>query len=99
MVTSGCRISEATALTPGEVDTVKGTVRIIKAWKKIPGGVDAKYETRCTEEPEVEQDGVRPQSILDQLDCSHEYLFTTTTKGLPIRAYSWRTNVWMPSVG
>ncbi|OBG38118.1 site-specific integrase [Mycobacterium sp. E3198] len=97
LVASGCRISEATALTPGDVDTARETVRITKAWKRIPGGVDAKYELGAPKSRRSNRTVAVPKSILEQLDYSKEYLFTTT-KGLPIRVYSWRTNVWMPSV-
>ena len=97
LVASGCRFSEATALTPADVDRVKGTVRITKAWKRIPGGVETKYEMGAPKSRRSTRTVNVPSSILEQLDNSHEYLFTTT-KGEPIRVYSWRSNVWMPSV-
>ena len=44
LVASGCRFSEATALTPSDVDRVNNTVRISKAWKRTPGSDEGKYE-------------------------------------------------------
>ncbi len=38
-----------------------------------------------------------PTSVLDPLDYSHEWLFTTTGGG-PVRLYSWRSNVWYQSL-
>jgi integrase len=40
LVASGCRFSEATALTPADVDAVNGTVRIAKAWKRTETGYE-----------------------------------------------------------
>jgi integrase len=93
LVASGCRFSEATALTPTDIDAVNGTVRISKGWKRTPSG----YEIG---QPKTQR-SVRtinvPASVLAELDFSHEWLFTNSQGG-PIRLYSWRTNVWLPSL-
>jgi integrase len=93
LVGSGCRFSEATALTPTDIDVVNGTVRITKAWKKTPSGYEiGQPKTRRS----VRTINV-PVSVLAELDFSHEWLFTNSQGG-PIRLYSWRTNVWVPSL-
>jgi integrase len=93
LVGSGCRFSEATALTPADINVVNGTVRITKAWKKTPGG----YEIG---QPKTQR-SVRtvdvPASLLSDLNFNHDWLFTNSAGG-PIRLYSWRTNVWVPSL-
>ena len=38
-----------------------------------------------------------PESVLDNLDLDHEYVFTNSQGGA-VRLYSWRSNVWVPSV-
>jgi integrase len=93
LVASGCRASEALALKPSDVDREAGTVRITRAWKRAGSG----YELG----PPKTKKSVRtinlPASVLDQLDYTGEWLFTTT-KGQPIRLYSWRSNVWSKSL-
>jgi integrase len=93
LVASGCRFSEATALTPADVDAVNDTVRIIKAWKRTETGYEMGHpKTRRS----VRTINV-PTSVLDNLEFSHDWLFTISEGG-PIRVYSWRTNVWVPSL-
>jgi|GEM_PF-2125118 len=92
LVASGCRFSEATALTPADIDRVNGTVRISRAWKRIDDGYEmGQPKTRRS----VRTINV-PTLVLDKLDYSREWLFTNSAGG-PIRLYSWRTNVWGPS--
>ena len=97
LVASGCRFSEATALMPGDVDRANNTVRVSRAWKRLPGGGESKYELG---QPKTRR-SIRtinvPASVLDKLDYSNEFLFLNSDGG-PIRIYSWRTNVWVPSL-
>lgn len=92
LVASGCRFNEAAALKPSDVDRTAGTVRIARAWKQDG--------TRYTMGPPKTKKSNRTISVdkfvLDQLDYSGEWLFTTT-KGGPIRLSTWRTNVWNKS--
>lgn len=92
LVASGCRFNEAVALKPSDVNRTDNTVRIARAWKQDG--------TRYTMGPTKTQKSNRtinvPKTVLDGLDYSHEWLFTTT-KGEPIRLSSWRTNVWIKS--
>jgi len=92
LVASGCRFNESTALKPSDVSRADNTVRIARAWKQDG--------TRYTMGPPKTQKSNRtvnvPKTVLDELDYSGEWLFTTT-KGKPIRLSSWRTNVWNKS--
>jgi integrase len=98
LVASGCRFSEATALTPADIDAVNCTVRITKAWKRTPGSGEAKYEIG----PPKTRRSVRtiniPASVIEELDLTHDWVFVNSNGG-PIRIYSWRANVWVPSLG
>lgn len=93
LVASGCRFSEATALTPADVDVVNATVRITKAWKRTESG----YEMGQPKSRRSRRTINVPTLVLDKLDFSHDWLFTNSEGG-PIRLYSWRTNVWVPSL-
>lgn len=97
LVASGCRFSEATALTPADVDRATNTFRITKAWKTVPDGNDARYELGQPKTKRSNRTVDVPPHVLDCLDYSREWLFTNSHGG-PIRLYSWRANVWAPSV-
>jgi integrase len=98
LVSSGCRFSEATALTPADVDAVKGTVRVNKAWKRVPrGGDEGRYELGQPKTRRSIRTVNVPATVLSQLDLDQSWLFTNSQGG-PIRLYSWRTNVWVPSL-
>jgi integrase len=92
LVASGCRFNEATALKPSDVNRAENTVRIARAWKQDG--------TNYTMGPPKTRKSNRtinvPKTVLDQLDYTNEWLFTTT-RGEPIRLSSWRTNVWNKS--
>jgi integrase len=99
LVSSGCRISEATALRPSDVDRTKNSVRISRAWKRGPGGY--------TIGPPKTQRSIRtinlPAAVLDELDYSGLWLFTNPgtgnrADGGPVRAPNFRANVWYPAV-
>ncbi|MGV0066263.1 tyrosine-type recombinase/integrase [Mycobacterium colombiense] len=93
LVASGARFSEATALTPADVDRVNATVRISKAWKRTPDG----YELGQPKTRRSIRTVSLPTALLDRLNYDHEYLFTNSDLG-PIRIYSFRSNVWYPSL-
>ncbi len=97
LVTSGCRFSEATALTPADVDQANNTIRIHKAWKRIPDGDGDRYELGQPKTRRSVRSVSIPATVIDNLDLDHEWVFTNTQGG-PIRLYSWRTNVWVPSL-
>lgn len=93
LAASGARFGEATALRPTDVNHETGTVRIQRAWKKTDDGweLGAPKTRRSVRTINI------PPTVLDQLDCTREWLFTST-RGTPIRSYGWRENVWYPSV-
>lgn len=92
LVASGCRFNEATALRPSDVDRKAGTVRIARAWKQ-----DGTTYTMGAPKTQKSNRTINvPKAVLDQLDYSGEWLFTTT-KGEPVRLSTWRTNVWNKS--
>lgn len=98
LVASGCRFSEATALMPSDVDPVNNTVRISRAWKRVPGGGDeGRYELGRPKTRRSVRTVNIPATVLSQLDLHQEWLFTNSQGG-PIRLYSWRSNVWVPSL-
>jgi len=97
LVASGCRFSEATALTPADVDRGTNTFRINKAWKTVPDGDDARYELGQPKTKRSNRTVDVPAHILERLDYSHDWLFTNSHGG-PVRLYSWRSNVWNPAV-
>jgi integrase len=97
LVTSGCRFSEATALKPADVDREKGTIRIHRAWKRVPDGDGERYELGQPKTRRSTRTVSLPASVIDSLDFNGEWVFTNS-QGAPIRLYSWRSNVWVPSL-
>lgn len=93
LVASGCRFSEAVALTPAEVDREAGTVRIVRTWKRD----GTRYWLGPPKTPKSKRTINVPKAVLEQLDYSNEWLFTTTQGG-PVRLTTWRTNVWYKSL-
>jgi integrase len=92
LVASGCRFSEAAALRPSDVNREAGTVRIARSWKRD----GTHYQLGPPKTPKSNRTINLPKTVLDQLDYSGEWLFTTT-KGGPVRLTTWRTNVWYKS--
>ncbi len=92
LVASGCRFNEAAALRPADVNRDAGTVRIARSWKQD----GTRYELGPPKTPKSNRTINVPKALLDQLDYSHEWLFTTTQGG-PVRLTTWRTNVWYKS--
>jgi integrase len=94
LAATGARFSEATALQPKDIDREGATVRISRAWKRIPG---EGYELGPPKtKRSIRTIGV-PRSVFDALDLSHEWLFVNTA-GNPVRIYGWRENVWYPAL-
>jgi integrase len=94
LAATGVRFSEATALQPTDIDPDAATVRISRAWKRIPGDG---YELGPPKtKRSIRTIGV-PRGVCDALDLSHEWLFVNTV-GNPVRIYGWRENVWYPGL-
>jgi integrase len=93
LVTSGCRWGEVAALRPADVNRSAGTVKIRRAWKKSSKG----YHVGPTKTKRSKRTINLPARILEQLDYSHEWLFTNTA-GRPLRYHSFKTNIWNRAV-
>lgn len=99
LVTSGCRWSEATALTPNDVDVRNATIRITKAWKTGNGG----YRLGVPKTRRSVRTINLPHAVIDALDLSGEWVFTNSGRGRRnpdgvVRIHSFTPNVWTPSV-
>ncbi|WP_406816622.1 tyrosine-type recombinase/integrase [Mycobacterium sp. M23085] len=97
LVTSGCRFSEATALTPADVDRDNTSIRIRQAWKRVPDGSGERYELGQPKTRRSVRTVSVPAPVIEGLDLTRDWVFTNSQGG-PIRLYSWRSNVWVPSV-
>jgi integrase len=89
LVSSGARWGEVVGLKPGDVDRAAGTVRIRRAWKHSSKG----YTLGPTKTKRSNRKINVAADVLDQLDYSHEWLFTNT-RGGPVRYHSFKGNVW-----
>ena len=95
LVLTGLRFSEATALTPDDIDVVKKTCRVYKAWKYSTARKDLVIGRPKTKK------GVRtislPDAALQVLDLSQpEWLFTNNA-GSPVRAQEFYNLAWKPA--
>jgi integrase len=95
MVASGVRFGELSALRPADINRDRGTAFIGRAWKRTYD--QAGYEVGATKTKKSVRTVSLAGHILDALDYSHEWLFTNTA-GNPVRAASFRNNVWYPAV-
>lgn len=95
LVVSGARFGEASALRPSDVDRDHNTVRIRRAFKRTyaKGG----YELGPTKTRKSNRDISIDRSVLNDLNYTQEWLFTTKT-GSPVRVSNFRANVWWPAV-
>ncbi|WP_343708401.1 site-specific integrase [Mycobacterium sp.] len=93
LVASGARWSEATALRPSDVDLDQGTVRIVRAWKVVDGGVKLGPPKSSNSVRTINVAG----SVLDKLDCSGDWLFRNRA-GDYVRAQGFSRRVWAPAV-
>jgi integrase len=99
LVASGARWSEATALTPADVDRGAGTVRITRAWKTGGGGYRLGVPKTKKSVRTINVD----RGILDQLDYTGRWLFTNSGRGRAgsdgvVRIHSFNPNVWKPAL-
>lgn len=95
LVASGCRLQEATALRPSDVDRANNTVLINRAWKRgSPGGYYVGTPKTSRSHRTIDVDA----TVLSKLDYSHEWLFVNPTHGGPVRPPNFRANVWRPAI-
>lgn len=93
LVASGCRWGEAAALKPTDVDRGAGTVRITRAWKH---SATAGYTVGTPKTRRSKRTINLPADVLNQLDYTHEWLFTNRAGG-PVRYFTFRGKVWKPA--
>jgi integrase len=96
---TGCRLGEASALTPADVNLDAGRVRFSKSYSRRGTGDGGSRpftlgNTKTT--TSAREIGV-PSKMLERLDLSGEFVFTNSDRG-PINADSFRCNVWLPAV-
>ncbi len=99
LVASGCRLSEATALRPDDVDRDAGTVRIWQSWRRGGGG----YRLAPPKTERSKRTINVGKATLDKLTYTGEWLFTNPGRGRraeggPVRPPNLRANVWAPAV-
>ena len=107
LVATGARWSEATAITPTDIDLAAGTVRISKAWKTGAGG----YTLGTTKTRKSVRTINVPARVLEQLDLTGQWVFTNSGRGKgnfsdgvnradpgPVRIHSFQPNVWQPAI-
>lgn len=94
LVGSGARFSEMAALKPTDINWTDGEVRIVRAWKRIPG---VGWEMGAPKSLKGVRDIHVPLSVLAPLDRSGAWVFVNKA-GNPVRVYGWRENVWYPTV-
>lgn len=99
LVASGCRLGEATALRPDDVNLDESTVRIARAWNRSSDG----FKIGTTKTKRSKRTINVPAAVLAKLDYTGEWLFTSPghggrSSGAPVRPDNLRRNVWYPAV-
>lgn len=98
LVGTGLRWSEATALLGRHIDTTGQTVRVRRAWKRVPGvgfevgSPKSKKSRRTVNAAPQAIEAVRPL-----LRGPNDYVFTTVT-GKPVAYSNFHARVWRPAV-
>ena len=87
---TGCRIGESLALTPADVNMRTGKVRFNKT---VSCDEHGRVVIGTTKTEASEREIVVPRRILERLDLSHEFVFTTPT-GEMIVPQGFRTGAW-----
>ena len=94
LVASGCRLGEALALRPGDVDREAGTVSIRRSWKYDSA---SGYFLGPPKTPRSRRTIDVDAPTLAKLDYTHEYLFVNRAGG-PVRGNGFNRRVWTPAV-
>ncbi len=93
LVASGMRWGEVSALQPAHVDAVAGLVLVRQAWKYSSKG----YTLGPPKTKRSRRTVDIPARILEKLDLTGEWVFTTATGG-PVRYQQFWRDVWNPAV-
>lgn len=93
---TGLRWSEATALQARHVDLTAGTVRVQRAWKRIPGGWEVGPPKSRKANRTVNAAVPALVAVADLLGKPADLLFTTPT-GKPVRHSNFYNRIWIPA--
>lgn len=99
LVASGCRLGEATALRPDDINLTNSTVRIVRAWNRSNSG----YQIGPTKTKRSKRTISVAPKTLAKLDLTGEWLFTNPGRGRrnaggSVRPINLRRNVWYPAI-
>lgn len=90
LANSGCRIGEATALTPADINLRTGKVRFNKTFSPDNHG---RFSIGTTKTESSDREIVVPRDILEKLDLSGEHVFTNTI-GNQLTQNRFRSGAW-----
>lgn len=93
---TGLRWSEATALQGRHIDLAAGTVRVQRAWKRVPGGWEVGPPKSKAGNRTVNAGVPALVAVAPLLRKPADLVFTTPT-GKPVRHSNFYTRIWVPS--
>lgn len=93
---TGLRWSEATALQTRHVDTGTGTVRVQRAWKRIPGGWEIGPPKSAKSNRTINAAVAALVAVAPLLGKPTELVFTTPT-GRVVRHSNFYNRIWQPA--
>lgn len=94
LANTGCRIGEATALTPADINMKTGKVRFNKTFSADNHG---RFEVGVTKTESSDREISVPHHVLEQLDLSGEHIFTNTI-GKQLTQNRFRSGAWKKAV-
>ncbi len=93
---TGLRWSEATALQARHVDLANGTVRVQRAWKRVPGGWEVGPPKSAKANRTVNAGVPALVAVAPLLRKPSDLVFVTTT-GKPVRHSNFYNRIWLPA--
>lgn len=94
LAATGCRIGEALALMPSDVNIRTGKVRFNKTYSRDENGI---FVLGTTKTESSEREIAVPPLILGQLDLSGEFVFTNR-QGKQLNRHAFRVGPWRKAV-
>jgi integrase len=96
LLSTGLRWSEATAVQTRHVNLEAGTVRVERAWKRIPGGWEIGPPKSPKARRTVNAGVLALVAVAPLLGKPSDLVFTTTT-GKPVRHSNFYNRIWRPA--
>lgn len=93
---TGLRWSEATALQARHVNLAAGTVRVERAWKRVPGGWEVGPPKSSKARRTVNAGVAGLVAVAPLLGKPSDLVFTTST-GKPVRHSNFYNRIWQPA--